>query len=215
MSNEETKKRTVSLNDLIELEQDDREEPLLPLSIENNKWMMPRLNINDDSFYIKSQTLRHFTDEVATETCLSNCCGIKGLKAACCQINPETLEHVLGPIDEDWIVGLIKVLKSTNGMVLNRNDIVIDFEEGRAMGRELFNDHPVFQDPKAYPILRMQVMGPRFACKFLNPVNGKCNIYKFRPEMCRGYYCAYVKANFVVKKPGTGNTFMRIKPKEK
>ena len=207
------KKRFVSSLDILsEIDNDPLklDEDFLPAKLKN-KWEMPRLNINDDSFYPIAENPTPFTDKVATETCLGNCCGIKGMKAACCHLNPETLEHVLGPIDEKWIKSFIQSVHSTNGMTLTRADVVVDFEEGQVMGRELFNDHPVFQDPKAYPFLRMQVYGPRYACKFLNPQTNKCTIYHLRPQMCRGYYCGYVKANFLVKQPGTQNTFIKLR----
>jgi Fe-S-cluster containining protein len=186
-------------------------EDLLPKSIEKNKWHMPRLNVNDDTFYEAVENPTLFTDKVALDTCLGNCCGVKGLKAACCHLNPDTLEHVLGPVDEKWIKEFIKIMHSTNGMTLTRSDIVVDYEEGKIMGKQLFNDHPVFQDPKAYPFLRMQVYGPRYACKFLNPQTNKCGIYAHRPTFCRNYYCSYVKANFLVRQPGTQNTYVKLR----
>jgi Fe-S-cluster containining protein len=201
--------RFISSQDLIAPEGEKEEDLLLPLSIVNNKWHMPRLNLNDPVFYPKAENPKPFTDEVAYKTCLGNCCGIEGMKAACCQLNPETLEHVLGPVEEKWIKEFIQITKSTNGILLTRADVVIDFEEGKEIGKQFFNNHPVFNDPAAYPIMRMQTLGPRFACKFLNPQTFKCSIYLLRPNFCKSYLCSFVKANFLVRKPGTQNKFIK------
>jgi len=165
-----------------------------------DKFYLPVLRINSpDEWPSQPKEKRiKFTDEVGTKTCLGNCCGIDGLKAGCCKIDPDDLEHVLGPVDEEWIKETLKWFKTKN-MPLKREDLVIDFEEGVLIGERLFNSHPVFKSPTTYPILRMQVNGPRYSCKFLSPETGFCTIYPIRPKMCREYYCEYVKANFLVK----------------
>lgn len=176
-----------------------------------NKFYLPVLKINHhDMWPPKPRSERtHFTDKVAKETCLSNCCGVPGLKSACCRMDPNDLEHVLGPLDEDWISRIIKWFKKKD-INVTRQDIVIDHEEGQIIGRNLFNGHPIFEDPKSYPILRFQVDGPRFACKFLNNQTGMCNIYEQRPGMCRTYLCSYVKSNFFVKTKERPNTWVML-----
>lgn len=176
-----------------------------------NKFYLPVLKINHmDMWPPKPRSEReHFTDSVAKETCLSKCCGVPGLKSACCRMDPEDLEHVLGPLDEAWIGKIIKWFKK-KGMTLTRHDVVIDHEEGQIIGRNLFNAHPIFEDPKSYPILRFQVDGPRFACKFLNNQTGMCNIYEARPDMCRTYLCGYVKSNFLVKTKENDNKWLMV-----
>jgi Fe-S-cluster containining protein len=170
--------------------------------VQRDRFHLPVLHINDPTQW-PSQPLENrirFTDEVAYNTCLGNCCGVEGLKAGCCQMDPDDMEHVLGPLDEDWIKEIVAWLR-VKGIAASRADVVIDFEEGRVIGEKFFNGErkAVFMSEDSYPILRFQVQGPRFACKFLNPVSGKCNIYEKRPDMCRGYLCQYIKANFLIR----------------
>lgn len=179
--------------------------------MEDNRYYLPVLHLNDTSMW-ESKPLSerlHFTPEVAKETCMSNCCGHPGVRNACCLLDKDDLEHVLGPVDEPWIKKMILWYKK-KGIHATRSDLVIDFEEGKLIGEAHFNGHKVFTDPKTYPILRIQAFGPRFACKFLNVHNGKCTIYSVRSEMCRGYLCSYVKANFIVKAKNTNNKYIRV-----
>lgn len=180
---------------------------------QRQKYYLPVLKINHPDMWppIPKSERKHFTDAVAKETCLSNCCGIPGLKSACCRMDPHDLEHVLGPLDEEWILKIVKWFRK-KGIHVTRHDIVIDFEEGQIIGRNLFNAHPVFEDPKSYPILRFQVDGPRYACKFLNNQTGMCNIYDVRPNMCRTYLCNYVKSNFLVQLKSSPGEWKALNP---
>lgn len=168
----------------------------------DNKYHLPVMYLNDgDWLESKPRSERvHFTDEIAVETCLNNCNGHAGVGNACCILDPDDLEHVLGPVSEKWISKMIRWYKK-KGIYAERSDIVIDFEEGQVIGRAHFNNHKVFQDPKTYPILRIQAYGPRYACKFLNVHNGKCGIYSVRSAMCRNYYCQYVFKNYLLRDP--------------
>lgn len=175
------------------------------------RFYLPVLRINDATQW-ESKPLserKHFTDEEAKKTCVGNCCGVSDLKAGCCQLDPDDIEHVLGPVDEDWIRKTIKWFKK-KGINYTRQDLVIDFEEGRLTGQAHFNNHPVFQQKDSYPILRIQASGIRFACKFLNVSNGMCTIYEQRPNMCRDYYCEYVKANFLVRTKNHPNSYKKL-----
>lgn len=168
----------------------------------DNRFHLPVLHINDPTQWPsqpKENRLK-FTDEVALHTCLGNCCGVEGLKAGCCHMDPDDMEHVLGPVDEDWIKNTARWL-TNKGIPTSRSDLVIDFEEGKLIGEKFFTGErkAVFMAEESYPILRFQIKGPRFVCKFLNPNSGKCGIYEKRPAMCRGYLCQYVKANFRVR----------------
>ena len=178
---------------------------------EDTRYYLPVLHINDPKMWEsrpKADRLP-FTPEVATETCLSNCCGTAGVKSACCTLDPDDLEHVLGPVTEAWIKRTIKWFKK-NGINVTRSDVVIDFDEGKLIGQAHFNDHKVFKSPDSYPILRIQAFGPRFACKFMSVHSGKCTIYEQRPDMCSGYYCQYVKSNFLVKTKNSGNKYIKV-----
>lgn len=181
-----------------------------------DRFHLPVLHINDPTQW-PSQPLENrlrFTDDVAFSTCLGNCCGVEGLKAGCCQMDPDDMEHVLGPVDEQWIKDIVRWL-NLKGISANRTDVVIDFEEGRVIGEKFFNGErkAVFLSKESYPILRFQVDGPRFACKFLTPNTGKCSIYEKRPSMCRGYLCQYVKANFLVRTDSKNHphTYVKIR----
>jgi Fe-S-cluster containining protein len=178
----------------------------------NDKFYLPILYINDPSQWEskKLSERKHLTDEEAQKACLGNCCGIKGLKAGCCHLDSSDLEHVLGPVSESWIKETLKWFSSKK-MYLKREDLVIDFSEGKVIGETFFGGHKVFQSKDSYPILRFQVSGPRFVCKFLNPENGRCSIYRIRPEMCKNYYCEYIKSNFLLRTPEHPNTWIKVR----
>lgn len=176
-----------------------------------DRFYLPILNLNDPKQW-ESKPLserKFFTDTVAKETCVGNCCGVEGLSAGCCQLDPDDIEHVLGPVDEVWIKKTIKWFNK-KGLAYTRHDIVIDFEEGKLIGQTFFKDHPVFSRKETYPILRIQASGVRFACKFLNVLNGKCTIYLQRPDMCSRYLCSYVKTNFLVRGESHPNTYKKV-----
>lgn len=212
------KKRTISIDDLV----DEAASSYLPPKPEGTKidpevigkYHLPVLNINHTrEWETKPVSERKlWTDAVAMETCLGNCCGVKGLKGACCHLDPVNLEHILGPVDERWIADTIKWFRA-RGQSCTRHDLVVDFEEGKVLGETLFKDAPnniIFQQEKAYPFLRFQVLGPRYACKFMNPDTYKCNIYQVRPDMCRNYLCSYVSSSFLVKTKSKPNTWQRV-----
>lgn len=186
------------------------EEKQLPQKV-LNKYHLPVLYINDATQWENNPHKQRFTDEIAKKTCLENCCGYQGLKCACCMLDPNDLEHVLGKVDEQWIEDIKHWFKTTKKMFLSREDIVIDYEEGKLLGETWFNDHPVFKNEKSYPMLRIQVYGQRFVCKFLNVKSGACTIYSQRPNMCKDYYCQYIKSNFLVKTRQNPNTYINLK----
>lgn len=181
----------------------------------NEKYYLPVLNINHRQQWEPKplSERKHFTDEVAMETCLGNCCGVEGLKGACCHLDPIDLEHVLGPVSEECIKDIIKFFRK-KGLNYSRQDVVIDFEEGKIIGDTLFKDAPnnqIFHEPKAYPILRFQALGPRYSCKFMNPQTYKCQIYEVRPKMCSTYYCNYITTNFLVKTKAHPNRWRKLR----
>lgn len=180
------------------------------------KYYLPVLHLNRTEEWqpVPNSERRHFTDEVAMETCLSKCCGHEGLKSACCTLDPDDLEHILGPLDEKWIKKTISWLRK-KGINVTRHDIVIDYEEGKLIGVNHFNGHKIFEQKTSYPMMRIQVFGPRWACKFLNVNSGMCTIYDKRPDMCRDYLCQYVKSNFLVRTKTKPNTYQNVRRKEK
>lgn len=234
----DTKQKTLSLDELMEIEGVNSTDPFavpddprskrkgkvrrppkeeLAQARKDNKYYLPVLSLNDETMWPPATMAdrRHLTDELATETCLSNCCGVPGVFSACCRLDPDDLEHVLGPVKEKWVKKFLRYAKK-KGWNYKRSDVVIDFEEGKLIGEKFFGGHPIFNKPTSYPMMRIQAMGPRFGCKFLNPNNGMCGIYEQRPGMCRGYYCQYIKKNFLVRTKDKPNTWRRVdqKPKE-
>ena len=177
----------------------------------SSRFHLPVLYINDPTQWPSKpmEERRHFTDELAQKTCLGNCCGVKGLKAGCCYLDPTDLEHVLGPVDEDWIRNIIKWFNSKN-IYVKRSDIVIDAEEGKLIGETFFGGHPVFNSPGTYPILRFKINGPRFSCVFLTPETGMCTIYHQRSDMCRNYLCLFIKTSFLVRTSDHPNTYQKV-----
>lgn len=207
--------RTLTVEEIMEMNKDVVEaSPINPITFEkddDNKWYLPRLNINDPAMW-PPQPLdkrKHFTDKAAYETCLGNCCGVPGLKAGCCHLDPDDIEHVLGPLDQEWISSTIAWFRK-QGIMFGRANFVVDFEEGCHIGDKFFNGHPVFKSKNSYPFLRFKVDGPRFSCIFLNEESGKCSIYEKRPPMCRNYLCSFVKSNFLVRTPEHPNTYKKI-----
>lgn len=200
----ETNGRKIILN--IDSEPDSEKKQENKKEIKKDRFYLPILNLNKKEIWpsIPVEKRQYFTSEVAEKTCLEKCCGHDGLKSACCTLDPEDLEHVLGPVDEESIKKILAHFKQMHYSIV-RSDVVIEYEEGVAIGNRLFNGHPAFMSEKSYPMLRFQVNGPRFTCKFLNMTSGKCSIYKIRPEMCENYLCEYIKTNFLVRKPNTTN----------
>lgn len=228
----DTKQKSLSLDELIELEGTKSFDPFevldnprekgkgkprrppkdeLKQARKDNKYYLPVLSLNDGSMWPSAalKDRRHFTDELAKEICLSNCCGVPGVFSACCRLDPDDLEHVLGPVQEKWVKKVLRYGKK-KGWNYKRSDVVIDYEEGKLIGDQFFNGHPIFGKPTSYPMMRIQAMGPRFGCKFLNPGNGMCGIYEQRPGMCRGYYCQHIKKNFLVRTKEKPNTWSRL-----
>lgn len=192
------------------------ETPLAPPAVlseeRKGKFYLPVLNLNNQDVWkpLPSDERQHWTDKKAYSTCVGNCCGVEGLKAGCCQLDPNDLEHVLGPVDDDDIKLIIQKL-SKRGIIATRQDVVIDYEEGKLIGEAFFNGHEVFKNPKSYPFMRLQIVGPRFACKYLSAQTGKCTIYEFRPKMCASYLCQFVQTRFLVRTKDKPNTYRKIR----
>lgn len=232
MSNDEIpKQKTLSLDELFELENMDVNDPMgdtaattpdaspnkryskeeLKEAKKDNKYYLPVLSLNDAGAW-QSKPIsqrRRLTDKVAVETCLSNCCGVPGVYSACCRLDPDDLEHVLGPVTEKWIKKFLRTSRK-KGWNYKRSDIVIDYEEGKLLGAKFFDNHPIFDKPSSYPFMRIQATGNRFACKFLRPSDGMCGIYEHRPGMCRNYLCQYIKKSFLITTKAHPNTYKRV-----
>ena len=183
-----------------------------PVEEKKDKFHLPVLNLNNQNVWkpLPLEQRQHWTDKKAFETCIGNCCNVKGLKASCCYLDPNDLEHILGPVDDDDIKLIIQKLEK-KGITTKREDVVIDFEEGKIIGEIFFNGHEIFKNPKSYPFLRFQIIGPRFACKYLSTQTGKCSINEFKPKMCVDYLCQFVQTRFLVRTPDKPNTYKKIR----
>ena len=208
-------RKTLSLDELIEIdrskteaikeENDDNNTESIQDVKKANKYYLPILSMDEsDAWPSKPKSERNpLTADAAINACLNNCCGQKGVFSGCCRLDPDDLEHILGPVSERWIKRFLKFAKK-NKQGLKRSDLVIDFEEGKIIGNTFFNGNEVFNKLTSYPMLRFQVHGPRFSCKFLNVNSGACTIYEQRPDMCKNYYCEYLKSNFLIKTSTNG-----------
>ena len=222
-------KKSISFEDLVELDKErlkEEKKETLSATTSNNiesigekdyrdKYYLPVLNINQMHEWPSKpiDQRKRFEGEVALNTCLGNCCGVQGLKGGCCHLDPNDMEHVLGPVNEEWIRDILKWFRK-KGLNYSRQDIVIDYDEGVVIGDTLFKDsitNAIFKEKKAYPFLRFQVLGPRYACKFMNPTTYKCQIYEVRPHMCRTYYCQYIVSNFLVKTKEHPNRWRKLR----
>ena len=117
-------KKSLSIEELEQIDKKSVNTPTLPKENGSDKtepneksfhdrYYLPVLNLNHATEWSPKplSERKHFTDEVAMETCLGNCCGVEGLKGACCQIDPYDLEHVLGPVTEDCIKKIINYFR--------------------------------------------------------------------------------------------------------
>lgn len=205
--------RTLTLDELDDLDLQSKEaEKIKPHKKVQGRFHLPVLYLNDPTQWevAAPEDRRLFTSEVASKACIGNCCGHEGLKSACCHVDPNDLEHVLGPVPEDWIKDIIRWF-GFKKIYYKREDIVIDFEEGKLLGETFFKNHEVFRSEGSYPMLRLQVTGPRFACKFLSTETGGCTIYAQRPDFCKDYYCSWVQANFLVKTREHPNRYVKLR----
>ena len=206
--------RTLTIEQLEELDAQTKViEKKEPKKKAESRFHLPVLYLNDPTQWTvaEEQDWKVFTPEISEKVCVGGCCGVEGLKSACCHLDPENIEHVLGPLDEQWIKDIIKWFNVTKKIHYKREDIVIDYEEGKIIGETFFRGHEVFASQASYPMLRFQVTGQRFACKFISTQTGRCTIYSERPIMCRDYYCQMVLGNYLVKTREHPNRYVKLR----
>lgn len=204
--------RTITLAELEELEKEAKKKENKESKKIEGRFHLPVLYLNDPTQWemASPENMRVFSPDISEKTCVGNCCGHEGLKSGCCHVDPTDLEHVLGPVDEKWIKRIIQWF-SFKQIFFKREDIVIDYEEDKIIGEMFFRGHEIFSSKSSYPMLRWQVTGPRFACKFLSTVTGRCTIYAERPQMCEDYFCSYLKANFLLKTREHPNRYVKLR----
>lgn len=120
---------------------------------------------------------------ITAYTCGHKCMGHPGNTGACCKVADR--DWIIGPISEPDIADFLKDA-AAHGLILTRQQFVIDFEEGRAM----FPERSTWQNPTNYPALRIIKDGKLNACQFYK--NG-CSIQEFKSALCRSYRCDWLK----------------------
>jgi Fe-S-cluster containining protein len=111
--------------------------------------------------------------------------GYRGNSGGCCTLDDR--DFILGPVgDPDaFLVDLGRLLCRE----VSREEVFIDFEEGRA----LFPERSEWREPANYPALRVLPDVARIPCRFYESSTGACTVYDIRPAMCRNYLCDHLK----------------------
>ena len=116
--------------------------------------------------------------------CSKKCLGYEGNHGGCCSAY------------NNWILGAVKdeeeFLKNLSmkfGREVKREEVLIDFEEGK----KLFPNKQSWQNPNNYPAIKVNTEDPAKYCIFYNKTIRACGIYEIRPSMCRKYECDYLK----------------------
>lgn len=120
-----------------------------------------------------------------TFTCSKECYGFKNYHGSCCKL--ENRDFIIGPIGDAAEV-LTRLATHFNREV-NYNDIFIDYEEGH----RLFPNRSTWQNPSAYPALRVNLDSRDLNCIFYNSTVRACSIYTIRPQTCQKFYCDYLR----------------------
>lgn len=119
--------------------------------------------------------------------CSNNCFGIPNHHGSCCTV--EDRNYIIGPHHDAH--DFIDRLSNKLGREIEYRDIFIDYEEGS----KLFPDKSCWQDPNAYPALRVDFFNPRLPCIFYNTKIRACSVYDIRPLTCQEYECEYLRKN--------------------
>lgn len=118
------------------------------------------------------------------EICSNRCFGIEGYDGSCCSI--ESRNFIMGPIKD--AEEFIQRLNEKFGRNFQREDALIDFEEGR----RLFPERSVWQDPGNFPAMRIDISKAKLPCVFYNTHAKFCSIHEVRPKTCQDYFCEYL-----------------------
>lgn len=122
---------------------------------------------------------------VIEHTCANKCMGRSGHRGGCCTLGDR--DYILGPVRD--IDEFLERLERVLGRALDRSEVVIEFDEGKA----LFPERPTWQDPKNFPALRVRTADPRAPCRFYELETGRCSIHEHRPQGCRSFECEWLK----------------------
>ncbi len=123
---------------------------------------------------------------VTEHTCAQKCMGFAGNSGGCCTLGPR--DFIIGPVED--VAVLLENLSREWGRPVARSEIVIDYEEGRA----LFPDRPMWQEPSHFPALRVLSEHPRVPCRFYDLEQSRCTIHAIRPGLCRRFECDWLRS---------------------
>jgi len=123
-------------------------------------------------------------DALTLHSCLNNCYGAKGMAVSCCTLTDRN--YIIGPITDPG--AFLARLSEREGREVPREEVFIDYEEGRA----LFPDRPIWQEERVYPAMRPNVDDPALPCALLGEDN-LCTVHDIRPETCARYHCSHLK----------------------
>ena len=121
--------------------------------------------------------------DVIQHACSRKCMGHPGNNGGCCKLGPR--DYIIGPVVD--VEALVEHLSERLGRPVARQDVVIDFDEGR----KLFPERTSWQNPSHFPALRIRTQAP-FACSFHDDERG-CTIHEIRPQLCRRYECSWLR----------------------
>ena len=90
--------------------------------------------------------------------CSNKCFGIPGHHGSCCTI--EDRDYIIGPHpDADEF---IEILSKKLGREIEREEIFVDYEEGKNM----FPNKSTWQNQSSYPAFRVDFYNPKLPCIF-------------------------------------------------
>ena len=119
------------------------------------------------------------------EICSQRCFGIDQYHGSCCKL--ENRDWIIGPVTDTHEV--LQRLSKQFDRPVDYADVFIDFEEGS----RLFPGRSTWQNPGAYPAMRVNVDSVDRACVFYNNIIKGCSIHPIRPALCQGFKCDYLK----------------------
>ena len=121
--------------------------------------------------------------QVIQHACQSKCMGHPGNAGGCCKLGSR--DWIIGPVRD--VDAFIERLSEHWGRPVLRTEVLIDYEEGRAM----FPERSTWQKPEHFPALRVVPEGT-VACRFYADGPG-CTIHPLRPDVCKNYQCPWLE----------------------
>jgi len=118
-------------------------------------------------------------------TCSHDCFGIPDYHGSCCKL--ENRDFIIGPIYDTK--EFLTRLQNHFQRPIEYSDVFIDYEEGHKM----FPDRLTWQNPKAFPALRINLDSKERHCTFYNNTMRACSVYNIRPTTCQNFVCDYLR----------------------